>query len=70
MAVSVARSPAKSMYFLNCKYLQWRPHRDRDMVPLDKGRYSTNQDAMVQLLLWAGNLTMSNAKLQGILKGS
>ena len=63
-------SPAKSMYFLNCKYLQWRPHRDRDMVPLDKGRYSTNQDAMVQLLLWAGNLTMSNAKLQGILKGS
>ena len=63
-------SPDKSMYFLNCKYLQWRPHRDRDMVPLDKGRYSTNQDAMVQLLLWAGNLTMSNAKLQGILKGS
>ena len=63
-------APSKSAYFLNCKYLKWRPHRDRDMVPLDSGRYSTNQDAMVQLILWAGNLTMSNAQLQGILKGS
>ena len=37
------------------------------MVPLDKGRYSTNQDAMVQLIAFAGNLCMSNASLQGII---
>ena len=63
-------SPANRMYFLNCDYLFWRPHRQRDMVPLDSGRYSTNQDAMVQLLLWAGNLCSSNLKLQGVLNGS
>ena len=60
-------SPANRGWFLNCSYLFWRPHRDRDMVPLDNGRYSNNQDAMVQLILWAGNLCMSNAKLQGVL---
>ena len=49
-------SPVNRMYFLNTDYLAWRPHSKRNMVPLDKGRYSTNQDAMVQLLVWAGNL--------------
>ena len=63
-------SPAHRMYFLNCDYLFWRPHRQRDMVPLDKGRYSTNQDAMVQLLLWAGNLCASNLSVQGVLNGA
>ena len=63
-------SPGHTMYFLNCDYLFWRPHRSRNMVPLDNGRYSTNQDAMVQLMLWAGNLTMSNASLQGVLAGA
>lgn len=62
--------PSHRMYFLNCDYLFWRPHRQRDMVPLDKGRYSTNQDAMVQLILWAGNLCTSNRKLQGVLNGA
>ena len=62
-------SPANRMYFLNTDYLSWRPHRDRDMVPLDN-RYSTNQDASVTLLLWAGNLCMSNRSLQGVLNGN
>ena len=63
-------SPSHRMYFLNCEYLFWRPHRKRDMVPLDSGRHSTNQDAMVQLVLWAGNLCASNLKVQGVLNGA
>ena len=33
-------SPGHRMYFLNTKYLKWCPHKDKNMVPLDKGRYS------------------------------
>lgn len=60
--------PAKTAYFLNTKYLHYRPHRDRDMVPLSPGqRYSVNQDAAVQILAWAGNLTSSGLQFQGIM---
>ena len=64
---AVGGAPANSMYFLNTKYLHWRPHADRDMVPLDPRRFSVNQDAMVQLVGWAGNMTLSNSFLQGFL---
>ena len=58
----------KTMYMLNTKYLHYRPHSARDMVPLSpKSRYSVNQDAEVQILAWAGNMTMSNASLQGVM---
>ena len=30
-------------------------------------RFSVNQDAMVKLMGWAGNMTLSNAFLQGVL---
>ena len=59
--------PANTMYFLNTKYLAYRPHRDRNMVPLDPDRFSVNQDAMVKLIGWAGNMTVSNSRLQGVL---
>jgi hypothetical protein len=53
-------------YFLNTKYLKWRPHKDRNMVNLNPNRrYSVNQDAEVQILAWAGNLTCSGRKFQG-----
>ena len=58
-------TPSKTMYFLNCRYIHYRPHRDRMMVPLGADRYATNQDALVKLIGWAGNMTLSNAKLQG-----
>ena len=59
-------APAKTAFFLNTKYLSWRPHRDRNMVPLSPDRrYSINQDAEVQILAWAGNLTCSGAQFQG-----
>lgn len=56
---------ATTMAALNCDYLHYRPHQDRDMVPLDPDRFSTNQDAMVKLIGWAGNMTCSNRSLQG-----
>ena len=60
-------APASTMSFLNTKYLHWRPHARRNMVPLDPDRFSVNQDAMVKLMGWAGNMTLSNAFLQGVL---
>jgi hypothetical protein len=58
--------PASTGFFLNTKYLKWRPHRDRNMVPLAPNRrYAINQDAEVQILAWAGNLTCSGAQFQG-----
>ena len=37
------------------------------MVPLDPDRFSVNQDAMVKLIAVAGNMTVSNRFLQGII---
>lgn len=50
----------------NTDYIYWQPHRDRNMVPLDKVN-SLNQDATVQLIIFMGNMTTSNAELQGVL---
>jgi hypothetical protein len=62
-------APAKTMLFLNTKYLKWRPHARRDMVPLSPNkRYAINQDAEVTILAWAGNLTCSGQYFQGRLK--
>jgi hypothetical protein len=59
-------TPATSAYFLNTKYLFYRPHASRNMVALSPGqRYSVNQDAAVQILAWAGNLTSSGLQFQG-----
>ena len=58
--------PANTAFFLDTKYISWRPHKDRNMVPLSPDRrYSINQDAEVQILAWAGNLTTSGAQFQG-----
>jgi len=59
-------APAGTAFFLNCDYLHYRPHSQRNMVPLSPNRrYSTNQDASVQILGWAGNLTTSGRMFQG-----
>ena len=59
-------APLGTAFFLNTKYIHYRPHRDRNMVPLSPNRrYATNQDAEVQILAWAGNLTMSGSAFQG-----
>lgn len=60
--------PTNHMYFLNTNYIHYRPHAERNMVALDPDRFSTNQDAVVKLIGWAGNMTLSNGNLQGLLK--
>ena len=61
-----AGTPAGTAFFLNTKYIHYRPHADRNMVSLSPNRrYSTNQDAEVQILGWAGNMTTSGRQFQG-----
>lgn len=61
-------APTNRMYFLNTNYIHFRPHSKRNFVPLEGDRFGINQDAMVKLMVFAGNMTLSNAQLQGILK--
>lgn len=56
----------KTAYFLNTKYMKFRPHSARNMVPLSPNRrYAINQDAEVQILAFAGNMTCSGAQYLG-----
>lgn len=59
--------PASQMYFLNTDYLFLRYAPKRNFTPLDRVQ-SINQDAIVQLITFAANLTCSNFALQGTLK--
>lgn len=59
--------PAQRAYFLNTDYLFLRYASRRLFKPLEKVP-SINQDAMAQLITFAGNLTTSNASLQGVYK--
>ena len=59
-------APAGTAFFLTTDYMFYRPHRDRNMVSLSPNRrYATNQDAEVQILGWAGNMTCSGRQFQG-----
>lgn len=60
-------APASTMYFLNTSYIYFRPAAGRNFEPLGDDRYSANQDAMVKLIGFAGNMTLSNGSLQGVL---
>lgn len=61
------RCPENHMYFLNTDYIYLRPHKDRNMKVIGGNRMAINQDAMYKIIGWAGNMTMSNASLQGVL---
>jgi len=50
---------AAGMWGLNTDYIFFRPHRDRNFVPIGGERQAVNQDAVVKLIGWAGNLTSS-----------
>lgn len=61
--------PANRMYFLNTDYLYLRHHPKRRYTALgEKQRFSTNQDAMVSLIGWAGNMTLSAGQMQAVLR--
>lgn len=55
------------MWALNTDYLFWRPHRDRNFVPIGGERQSVNQDAVVKLFGVAGNLTSNGPQFSGVL---
>lgn len=59
---------ANTMFFLNTDYIHFRPHKDRNFVPIGGERQAVNQDAIVKLFGWAGNLTISGSQFQGKLK--
>lgn len=61
-------APTNHMYFLNTEYIHFRPMKDRNFAVIGAERFSTNQDAMVKIIGWAGNMTASNLSLQGVLK--
>ena len=58
--------PTNVAFFLNTNYIHYRPHSRRNMVALSPNRrYATNQDAEVQIIGWAGNMTCSGRMFQG-----
>lgn len=60
-------APTNSMFFLNTNYIFFRPHTERNFTPLGDDRFAVNQDAMVKLIGFAGNMTVSNRRLQAVL---
>lgn len=67
--LSGSGAPANHMYLLNTDYIFLRPHVDREFTPLEPDRFSVNQDAMVKLVAWAGNMAVSNRFLQCVITG-
>jgi len=62
-----AAATASHMWFLNTNYIFFRPHKDRNFVPIGGERQAINQDAIVKLYGWAGNMTTSGSEFQGVL---
>jgi hypothetical protein len=58
---------ANHMWALNTDYIFFRPHKDRNFVPIGGERQAINQDAIVKLYGWAGNVTTSGSEFQGVL---
>jgi len=59
--------PSNTMYFLNTEYLWYRPSSRRNFKVIGGDRVNINQDAIVRLMAWAGNMTVGNRSLQGVL---
>ena len=58
---------ADHMYFLNTDFIHFRFAPNRNFVS-SREVTSINQDATVRMVLWAGNMTVSNRSVQGVLK--
>jgi hypothetical protein len=62
-----AQATANHLWMLNTDYISLRPHRDRNFVPIGGERQAVNQDAIVKLIGWAGNLTCRGSQFNGVL---
>lgn len=60
-------APTAHMWMLNTDYLFFKTHKDRNFVPLNPDRHAVNQDALVKLIAWAGNMTISAGWPHGVL---
>ena len=58
---------AAHAWAINTDYLFYRPHKDRNFVPIGGERQSVNQDAVVKLIGWAGEMTSSGPQFSGVL---
>lgn len=58
--------PANHMYFINTEYMKLVVHKDADLSEVPEQR-PINQDGSVIPVLWMGQLTCSNRKLQGVI---
>ena len=58
---------ASHMWMLNTKYIMFRPNANRNFVPIGGERQAVNQDAIVKLIGFAGNLTSSGPQFCGVL---
>jgi len=59
--------PTNTMYFINSDYVFYRPHASRNFKVVGGDRSNVNQDAIVRIMAWAGNMTISNPSLQAVL---
>ena len=66
-SVSTSGATANHAWALNTNYLFFRPHKDRNFVPIGGERQSVNQDAVVKLIGWAGNITSNGPQFSGVL---
>ena len=53
-------------YFLNLKFIKFRSHKMINMKA-DKARHPSNQMATIIPICWMGNMTLSNASVQGVM---
>lgn len=58
--------PASHAYFINSNYIKLVVHKDADLDEMEK-KEPVNQDGEVVPILWMGNMTCSNRKLQGLI---
>ena len=63
--MSEAAVASATMFMLNTEYLGLLTHSDRNIEIVGGERQAVNQDAYVQLMLWAGNMWTTNRMLQG-----
>ena len=64
---STGGATSAHMWALNTNYINWRPHKDRNFVPIGGERQAVNQDAIVKLIGVAGNITSSGPQFSGVL---
>ena len=58
---------SNTMYFLNTDYIFYRPSAKRNFKVIGGDRSNINQDAIVRVMAWAGNVTTNNLSLNAVL---